>query len=172
MLEGFEETMSEVNSKLDILALEVKIASELSALLEKNPVESKLELNSSADILYMLELYIPRLLSRKYPEWEYESLDGFFLANAQKIGLDTAELAGLCILISDQTVTPVFIRLALTSLRDSLASYQVFLGEPGGGSLKISGPPCNTPRAQKLLETFDARLDNICWSYAIKRDVR
>ncbi len=164
--------MNEVNSKRNILGLEAKIASELSALLEKSSVESKLEVKSSDDILYLLELYIPRLFSRKYLEWEYESLDGFLLANARKIRSDTAELAGLCILISDQTVTPVFIRLALTPSHDSLASYQVFLGEPGSGPLGISGPPYNSPHAHKLLGTIIARLNNICWSFAVTSDPR
>lgn len=162
--------MSEANSKQDILGLEAKIASELSTLLEKSSVELKLEVKPSADILYLLELYIPRLFSHKYPEWEYESLDGFLLASARKIRPDTAEFAGLCILISDQTVTPILIRLTLNLSRDSLASYQVFLGEPGGDSLGISRPPYGSLHAHKLLETIIARLNNICWSFAITSD--
>jgi hypothetical protein len=148
----------------DTSSLEAKVASELSAFLEKTSIESTLKVEPSADLLYLLELYIPQLLSRHYPEWEKESLDGFFLANARRIGSETAEFAGLCILISDQSVAPVFTRLALTSSHDSIASYQVFLGEPGGGHLGISGPPCNSPQAQRLLETVGARLNNIRWS--------
>ncbi len=162
--------MNESSSDRDTSSLEAKVASELSAILEEISVESALGLEPSADLFYLLELYIPQLLSRRYSEWKKESLDGFFLANARKIGSETAEFVGLCILISDQTVTPVLIRLTLTSLRDSIAAYQVFLGEPGGGHLGISGPPCNSPHAQRLLDTVSARLNNIRWSYAITSD--
>jgi hypothetical protein len=150
--------------------LESIVASELNALMEKTPVGLTLMVEPSANLLYLLELYIPQLLSHRYPEWEYESLDGFFLAEAQRIESETAEFTGLCILISDQTVTPVLIRLTLSSSRDSIAAYQVFLGEVGGGQLGISGPPCNSPHAQRLLDTVSARLNNIRWSYAITSD--
>jgi hypothetical protein len=162
--------MSGTSMHQDPSRLESIVASDLSALLENASVGSALKVEPSANLLFALELYIPQLLSRRYSEWEYESLDGFFLASARKIGSETAEFAGLCILISDQTVTPVFIRLTLNSSRDSIASYQVFLGEPGGGHLGISGPPCNSPHAHRLLETVSARLNNIRWSYSITSD--
>ena len=162
--------MNGISMNKDPSSLEAIVASELSAILEKASVESAIKVEPSAPFFYALELYIPQLLSRHYSEWEEESLDGFFITNARKIESETAEFFGLCILISDQTLTPVFIRLTLTSSRNSIASYQVFLGEPGGGHLGISGPVCNSPHAQRLLETVTKRLDNICWSYAITSD--
>jgi hypothetical protein len=154
----------------DTSSLEAKVASELGSLLDKTSVASVLKVEPSTDLLYLLELYIPQLLLRHYPEWEKESLDGFLLANARRIGTETAEFAGLCILISDQTVTPFLIRLAVTSSRDSIESYRVFLGESGGGHLGISGPPCNSPDAQKMLENFSTHLGNIHWLYTITSD--
>lgn len=159
--------MDKLNSEQDVPSVEAKIASELEALLSENSVESNLHVKPNADFLYLLELYIPRLLSHKYLQWEYESLDGFYLASARKLSSNSAKFSGLCILISDQTVTPFVIRLELNSLRDSIASYQIFLGELGGGRLGISGPPCNSALAKKLLENLDARLDNISWAYSI-----
>ncbi|GMA16509.1 hypothetical protein E5F05_13865 [Deinococcus metallilatus] len=152
------------------LSLEAKVASQLSVYLEETSVDSEFKVEPSADLSYLLELYIPQLLSHSYSEWERESLDGVFLTSARKTGLGTAELIGMCILISDQTVTPFFIRLVLASSRDSVASYQVLLGEPGGGRLGISGPPCKSPDAQRLLETVGTRLNNIRWSYATTSD--
>jgi hypothetical protein len=151
-------------------SLETIVVSELSALLENTSVGSALKVEPSANLLSALERYIPQLLSREYPEWEYESLDGFLLSNAQKIGSETAEFSGLCILIDDQTVTSVFIRLALNANHNSIASYQVFLGESGGGHLGISGPPYNSPKTHRLLDTIGARLNNICWLYKITND--
>jgi hypothetical protein len=154
----------------DLFELDTKVARELDTVLNGADVGSDFEVQPSNDLLYLLELYIPNLLSRRYPIWEQESLDGFFLAYARKIGLGTAELAGICILISDQTVTPVLIRLTLNSSCDSIQSYQVFLGESGDGRLGISGPLCNSPRAQKLLDTIGTRLSTIRWSYALASD--
>jgi hypothetical protein len=89
-----------------------------------------------------------------------------FFANAQKINLETAEFVGVCILMSDQNVTPIFISLTLSASRDSIAAYRVFLGE-SGGRLGISHNLANT---QKLLMTMSARLKNIEWSYVIGND--
>ena len=162
--------MTETVHNQSLLSLKAKIASELNDLLKNIPVDSEFPIEPSDDLLYALELYIPPLLSSYYPKWESESLDGFFITNARKTGVGSAELAGLCILMSDQTLTPVLIRLVLTSSCNSVASYQVFLGEAGGGHLGISGPSCNTSRAQKLLDNVGARLDYIRWSYTITSD--
>lgn len=160
----------EYNSYKDSSSLETKIAAELSSYLENTSVGSEFKVEPSADLSYLLELYIPKLLSSRYSEWEKESLDGVFVTRARKINLETVELAGMCILISDQTVTPFFIHLSLTSISYSIASYRVFLGEPGGGHLGISGPPCNTSRAQRMLENINTRLNNIPWLYTITSD--
>jgi hypothetical protein len=162
--------MNGYNMKQEQLSLDTKIALELSVLLEKGSDGSVLNVNPSSDLLLLLELYIPQLLSLKYPKWREESLDGFLLTKAQKIASGIAEFAGLCILISDQTVTPFFTRLTLDSPHDSILSYQVFLGESGGGHLGISGPPCNSPRAEKLLQTLSARLDTIHWLYTTTKN--
>jgi hypothetical protein len=157
--------MDEPNSKRDISSLEVKIASELNILLNNCSIGSDLEIKPPIKILYLLELYIPRLLSQKYLEWDYESLDGFYLSNARKISAEAVEFSGLCILISDQTVTPFAMYLELNSFHDLIASYQVLLGESGGGSLGISGPSCNSAQAEKLLKSLPMRLNTILWSY-------
>ena len=161
--------MDKLNSEQDIPTIEAKIAFELGGLLSENVTELNLYLKPNADFLYLLELYIPRLLSHKYLQWEHESLDGFYLANARKLSSNSAEFSGLCILISDQTVTPFVIRLELNLLRNSIASYQVFLGEPGSGSLGISGPSCSSAKADDLLKALAERMDNISWSYFITK---
>ena len=155
----------------NISSMEAKVASELSFFLEHVTEEAEFTVEPSAEICNILELYIPEQLSHHYSEWTSESLDGFFVVSARKIGLKTAELAGLCILMSDQTLTPFFIRLALTSSHDSIASYQVYLGEPGGGRLGISGSPYGTSPANKFIANIIPRLDYIKWSYTIKSDV-
>jgi hypothetical protein len=151
----------------DFVDLETKVACELAIYLKEASIGSVLDNEPSTDLLYLLELYIPRLLSYRYPEWEKESLDGFSLSYAKKIELESAELAGLCILISDQTVTPILARLSISSSCDSITSYEVYLGEPGNGRLGISGPPYKSSDAEKLLENVSARFNSIKWVYTI-----
>jgi hypothetical protein len=155
---------------LETQNLDAKVALELSALLESASVDSPSTAEPSADLLYLMELYIPQLLARNYPEWKGESLDGFLFAKVQKVESWSVEFIGLCILMSDQTVTPIFIELNLTKSRDVVASYRVFLGEAGGGRLGISGPPCNSQRVHKLLENLCGRLDGIRWVYTVAKD--
>jgi hypothetical protein len=57
-------------------------------------------------VLGGLEHFLPQILAEIYPYWKSESLDGFFLAEAKKLDHDKADLRGVCILISDQSVTP------------------------------------------------------------------
>jgi hypothetical protein len=122
-------------------------------------------ISSSSDICDTLELLIPQVLRVERPEWERESIDGFYFSHAVKRGSASAELAGTCILISDQTVTPFHLDLTFAEdgrLRPSL----IRLGEPGDGPLGISGPGCNSRAATELLAGLDARLDGIDWVYS------
>ncbi|GGJ19399.1 hypothetical protein [Deinococcus roseus] len=150
------------------LSLETRIAAELTACLEQTAVGAEFKVEPAADLSSALEFYLPQLLSQHHSEWEWESLDGVLTTSAIKLDADTAELSGMCILISDQTVTPFFIRLQLSSSHDSIAAYRVLLGEPGGGRLGISGPICTSDRAQILLITLKERLQNIRWVYRIE----
>lgn len=146
-------------------SLEVQLASELKALLSGVPVGSEFTVTPSSDVCYSLELFVPKVIGRHHAEWGKESLDGIFVARARKIGAAGVELVGTCILISDQTVTPLLIELVLSSTSESIESFRVCLGEPGGGRLGISGPACNSREARVLLETVAARLGSIAWSY-------
>jgi hypothetical protein len=147
--------------------LSSQLATELDALIREPPVGGRFVVPPSADICASLELFLPRVLRRRYPEWEKESLDGIFVARATKTGTATAELAGTCILISDQTVTPFLVALVVVRTSDArtVNVARLMLGERGGGSLGISGPPCNSKDAQRLLASMIDRIDNVAWTY-------
>ena len=147
--------------------LEPQLASELKALLAGVPVGSEFAVAPSSDLCYSLELFIPRVLSGRHSEWEKESLDGVFVARARKTGLAAAELAGTCILISDQTVTPLLTELTLCPSGECIKFFRVRLGEAGGGRLGISGPGCNSREARELLATVTTRLTSIAWAYDV-----
>lgn len=131
------------------------------------PVGARLHVQPSADLCYVLEYYVPKLLRERYPEWHDESLDGFFFDHGEKTGPLSARLAGMTILISDQTVTPIHLEISLAPAADAVERVRLKLGEPGGGALGISGPVCNSRDATRLIATFGDRLYRIRWSYRL-----
>lgn len=147
--------------------LESQVAAELKSLLRGLPVGAAFTVEPSADFCSSLEMYIPELLRRRYPQWAWESLDGIFMASARKTGPTAAQLGGTCILISDQTVTPFLVHLEASLADESITSFRVSLGESGGGSLGISGPECNSRDAEELLATIADRIGDIAWSFEI-----
>src|SRR5580658_5773249 len=89
-----------------------RAARALRALLEG--VESGGALAETMQMLVLLgglEYLLPHILAEIHPYWKGESLDGFNLAEAKKLDRDKAQLRGLCILISDQTVTPFHLQI-------------------------------------------------------------
>src|ERR1700678_2368623 len=91
---------------------EQRISRALRSLLE--PIANGagfVENSGLRDVLIGLEFFLPSILLDIYPYWKGESLDGFYLYEARKIGCRKAELSGVCILISDQTITPFDIRM-------------------------------------------------------------
>jgi hypothetical protein len=82
-----------------------------------------------------LERYLPELLREIHPEWERESLDGIYPEIASKSGEFEIELAGLCILISDQSVAPLYLRLQIDSHASKVTWLDCKLGEAGPDGL-------------------------------------
>lgn len=139
-------------------------AGQLAACLGAVVVGSPLPIDSSSDICSTLELLVPQLLRPTHPEWGIESIDGFFFSRAIKRDEACAELAGTCILISDQTVTPFAFDLCVAD-DGTLRPARIRLGEPGAGQLGISGPECNSRAAAELLSGLNSRLDRVDWAY-------
>lgn len=144
--------------------LERLAAEHVASYLEGVIVGLSLPIDSSAPLCDVLELLVPEILRRDSPEWLEESIDGFIFSSAVKTGQASAELVGICILISDQTVTPFVLSIRLSD-RHRFESLRIRLGEPGSGSLGISGPPCNSRAAQTLLAGLTERLDTVKWVY-------
>lgn len=151
----------------DSSGLEAKVVMELSRLLERVAVGQEFQIEPAATLSFSLELFLPQLLSQKYPVWSGETLDGIFIVCAQKIDAGAAHLAGMCMLMSDQTVTPFSLHVVLDPSHTKIASYRVHLGEPGGGRLGISGPTCHSDRAQILQYAPRDRLKSIIRSYKV-----
>ena len=149
--------------------LEQIAANQVADLLERVAVGDPLPLDSAADLCDTLELFIPSLLRRDHPEWEKESIDGFFFSSAVKTGEDSAALVGTCILISDQTVTPIALNLSVLG-GGRFRSIRIRLGEPGQGPLGISGPITNSRSAREMLTSIATRTERVDWVYEVSAE--
>jgi hypothetical protein len=145
-----------------------KLTAELTNVLRELPVGSHFHVHPSAPICYCLEVFLPRRLRERYPEWEKESLDGIFVARAIKTGARRAEFVGTCILITDQTLTPFVVELEVAEPNGPVTVQRLRLGEPGSGPLGISGPEANSKEAERLLASIVGRVDDIAWSYVLE----
>jgi hypothetical protein len=71
------------------------------------------------------------VLQEIHPEWKRESLDGIYPEIARKSGEFEIEIAGLCILISDQALTPFHLLLQINPDRNEVSWLDCKLGEAG-----------------------------------------
>ncbi|MDP3236531.1 MAG: hypothetical protein Q8N26_27315 [Myxococcales bacterium] len=145
------------------------LATELEELTRGVRVGAAFEVPPDSRLCSSLEFFLPQLLKARFAKWRWESLDGFFVARATCTGPTAVELIGTCILISDQTVTPFLVQLEVlrSASSSSVAVPRLLLGEPGGGQLGISGPPCNSTAASRLFSELLDRIADVKWSYTI-----
>lgn len=118
-------------------------------------------------VLSGLEFFLPHQALREiYPEWDHESLDGIIPAVARKTGDGEAEIFGLCILISDQAVIPIHLRLKVAASADEVSWLECRLGERGKlGMLRL--PYDSSTALAKRLHELDARQDQIEWVHRV-----
>jgi hypothetical protein len=115
-------------------------------------------------VLSALERFLPAALRGAYPEdWTYESLDGLFVARAFKIELRTADLVGMCILLTDQNVTPFHVCLRVAAAVDEIEWVHCRLGEQTeDGLLRI---PYSATTWRQRLHALD--VSAIAWAYEV-----
>jgi hypothetical protein len=116
------------------------------------------------EVLSGLEWFLPEVLIEVYPEWEWECLDGVQSIWARKTGAGEAELLGLCVLMSDYTVTPVHVRLQVALSDDAISWLECRLGEKGQDGL-VREPFNSSVIMSKHLWALQWRPDRIDWAY-------
>ena len=79
--------------------------------------------------LSVLEQFLSETLREIHPEWEFESLDGVLPALANKSASGEADLLGLCILITDQSLVPMNLRLQHANVGDTISWFDCKFGE-------------------------------------------
>ena len=113
-----------------------------------------------------LEVIISELFRQKYKEWKFESLDGIFPSKAFRIDKCRISISGMCILISDQCLIPLLVRLKISELHNQIDSIECKIGEKSeNGIIKI---PYSSNKWRKKLETLD--VDQINWCYKVSYD--
>jgi hypothetical protein len=117
------------------------------------------------EILSDLELFLPGLvLSEIYPDWRVESLDGIMPVLARKTRRGEAEIFGVCIILSDQSVTPIHVRLQVDTYNDEVSWLECRLGERGKHGMERTPYDCSS-RVAKRLHAMNGKPDLIDWVY-------
>jgi hypothetical protein len=118
------------------------------------------------NLLTGLEFFLPAVLGEVHGQWKYESLDGILPAVARKTGPGEAEIIGLCILISDQTLTPIHVRLQVSPLVDEIMWLECRVGERGDGKGGMLRTPY-TAMSGKQPAVVAGRPNDIDWVYRV-----
>jgi hypothetical protein len=116
------------------------------------------------DVLNGFEYFLPEVLREIHPEWN-DGLDGFLLYVARKTGDQEAEFVGHCILITDQTTTPIHIRLQLARDLDEVSWLELKLGEKGETGM-VRRPYSYPPSLKRVAALADG-IDAIDWFYKV-----
>lgn len=112
-----------------------------------------------------LEFFLPEVLRELHDEWRHESLDGLYPKRFRKTGEHEIEFMGLAIFISDQTLTPIHLRLQLSSDHARVSWVDLKLGERIGG--KCRREPYSRSQATGTMFHVAERLDSIDWYYHV-----
>ena len=121
--------------------------------------------SENGDIFSSFECFLPGVLHEIHTEWRYESLDGIYPASFRKTGDREIELIGLALFISDQTVTPLHVRLQLSPGFDCVSWIDLKLGERIDG--KCRRDPCGSAEASRMMVHVTNGFDSIDWYYHV-----
>lgn len=113
-----------------------------------------------------LEYFLPEVLVQVHPAWRNEGLDGVLSVLAIKRGEGEIELAAFGILIRDQTVAPLHLRLQLSPDADEVAWVECRFGERGPEGM-IRMPYTLPNRLDKKLYAcvLDGEPDCLDWAF-------
>ncbi len=108
------------------------------------------------------EIFLSSVLCEVHAEWRRESLDGIYPRLFRKTAAREIELIGMAVFISDQTLTPLHLRLQLSRDYDCVSWMELRLGERVEGQCRRD-PYDSSKAMQKVVD----RLDSIDWYYHV-----
>jgi hypothetical protein len=118
-------------------------------------------------LLSGLEWFLPEILREIHPEWKYESLDGIYPVVARKTGDGEIEIVGQCILISDQTLTSIHVRMQSSSGGDAIEWLELRLGELGDGGMVRTPFKSQGTAIKRASRVAEHGTDAIDWCYKV-----
>lgn len=119
-------------------------------------------------VLSELEYFIPEVLRELHPEWKHESLDGIIPLVARKTNEGEAEFLGECILITDQTLTPLHLRVQVTPAGDGISWLELRLGELSQHGMVRTPYASASTTPKRLYKLLEQGPDAISWAYKVK----
>jgi hypothetical protein len=147
------------------MTTEQHLSRALRIALSNVPIGSDIaEAPSFREISAGLEFFLPSILKEIYPvEWKWESLDGVLPVFARKTGELEVEIFGLCILISDQALTPIHLVVQVSPSEDEVSFLECKLGEREGNKLR------RTPyrQVQRQISELNGRQNSIDWIFKV-----
>ena len=145
---------------------EQRVCELLTPLLRSHEVGDSI-VPSSGDgyIFSSFEFFLPGVLREIHAEWLHESLDGIYPASFRKTGDREIELIGLALFISDQTLTPLHVRLQLSPDFDCVSWIDLKLGERIDGECRRD--PYGSAKVSGAMLHITNRLDSVDWYYHV-----
>ncbi len=150
----------------EISVPEQRLCEHLAPLLRAHAVGDSIGDSTGEGYLFSsFEFFLPEILHEVHDEWRYESLDGVYPKVFRKTGVREIELIGLACFISDQTLTPLHVRLQLSPTYDRVSWVDLRLGERIGRGCRRE-PYRNSKTMGAMLHVAE-RLDSIDWFYHV-----
>lgn len=147
--------------------LESGLARELAAVLSLSDLEGgAYDRPEFRSLMGSLERFVPSVLSRLYSEWKFESLDGFSFRLVRRLTQRRLELAGLCLLISDQSWTPFHMQLQHDAAIDEIEWMRCRLGVWGESPRQMIRMPWDTPDERVTHEVVE-NPDEFEWVFTV-----
>ncbi len=123
-----------------------------------------------AELDFALEVFLPELLRESHPSaWRGESFDGFRWAVARKTGPAEAAFFGLALLVSDQTWTPIHVRIRSEPRIDAISWVSCKVGDGGAAGKNMTRLPYESGRINSLLFSLGKDPDCVDWAFTIVR---
>lgn len=149
---------------IDISVAEQRICERLKVLLRDHQVGDSLgDLVTERELMSAFEFFLPQVLCEAHNECD--SLDGVYPKVFRKTGEREAELLGLALFISDQTLTPVHFRLQLSPTFDRVAWMDLRLGERTESGCRRE--PYGQAKVLGTMLHVAERFDSIDWFYHV-----
>lgn len=121
--------------------------------------------NAREQLQSAFELFLPLTLREADPNyWRLEAFDAFRFPVARKTGPDEAEFRGAGLLLSDETWTPVQVRLRVAPDSDTIAWGSCQAGDRRVG--KSDRLPAKSLELGHLLQSVSETPETIDWAFS------